>query len=150
MRHLLAARIAGALPRPRPAEATRFLVLLDRRLRAVEAVARGHAGATRLRLDGPSRALVRRVLRRFERTWDDGDENLVRGYLDRWSRPGEDPVRSLALSLAQTALALAAIEARPGVFWFFLWEMESMLALPSDLARMPGHLKQARALRGGR
>jgi hypothetical protein len=73
------------------------------------------------------RALARRFLAPLEAVWHDGDENLVRGYLDRWMTPGEDAPAAAARALLEAAVALPAIGARPEALWFYLWEMESML-----------------------
>ena len=59
------------------AQTRRFLALLDRRLAAL-------AAGRPLRTTAGERALARRFLARITGRWDDGDENLVRGYLDRW------------------------------------------------------------------
>jgi hypothetical protein len=78
------------------------------------------------------RALARRVLRPLEARWHDGDENLVRGFLDRWtSHDGPETARRLL----EAAAELARIEARAAAWWFFLWEMESVLALVADEGR---------------
>lgn len=74
-----------------------------------------------------ARAVTRRFLRRREGRWHDGDENLVRGLLDRWQRPGEDPARATAGALLETADRLARAEARPETLWFFLWELQALL-----------------------
>lgn len=129
MRHPLTRAVAGALPRPRPRDAAAYLALLDRRIKALERAASGDAaGAKRPDSSRRDHALARRFLRRFEGTWDDGDENLVRGYLDRWTRGPEAPDQAAARSLVQAAGELSRLEARPGTLFFFLWEMESMLA----------------------
>jgi hypothetical protein len=131
MRHALTAAVAKALPHPCPPAASSYLDLLDRRLAAVEAIADGSAEAG-FGEEPAARALARRFLSPLEGTWDDGDENLVRGYLDRWARPGEDPARETARRLTEAARALARIEARPSTFWYFLWQLESMLeSLPT-------------------
>jgi hypothetical protein len=150
VRHAFTAAVAGLVPGPRPPETALFLRLLDRRLSALAEVAVGKPVApARLGADRGSRALARRFLRRYEGSWDDGDENLVRGHLDRWSRPGEDSRGAAARSLLAAAEELSRIKARWETLAFLLWEMESMLTLPGDLARIPGHQK-ARPLRGGR
>jgi len=74
----------------------------------------------------------RRFLASHEGAWDDGDENLVRGYLDRWIPQGDDPLVAAAGGLSEAAVALAGLRARPETLWFFLWEMESMLAAVAD------------------
>ncbi|HET7746989.1 MAG TPA: hypothetical protein VFM29_06785 [Vicinamibacteria bacterium] len=83
--------------------------------------------AAALGLDPRSRALSRRFLGPREGTWHDGDENLVRGWLDRWRRPGE-PLAVRAGVLVEAADALAAMHARPEALWFYLWALEGALA----------------------
>jgi hypothetical protein len=51
--------------------------------------------------------VARRFLASHEGAWDDGDENLVRGYLDRWLREGDDPVAGAARGRSAAALARA-------------------------------------------
>jgi len=119
------------MPHPLSPAAASYLDLLDRRLAAVAAIAEGSA-EPRFKEEPKARALGRRFLRPLEGTWDDGDENLVRGYLDRWAPPGEDPARETARRLTDAANALARLEARPATFWCFLWQLESMLeSLPT-------------------
>jgi hypothetical protein len=118
------ARVRQALSRPRAA--ARFLRLLERRLQGLEAVASG-ADAKRLLLGPRDEARARRFLAARRDAWDDGDETLVRAYLDGWTRPGEDKSRAAVRRLADAARALAALEVRPQTLWFFLWEMESIL-----------------------
>ena len=150
MRHPLVDAVAAALTDPRPPEAARYLVLLGRRLRWIEAGANGHPrAAARLAATPEERALAHRFLRRFEGAWDDGDENLVRGHLDRFTRPGAEPGRDAARSLLAAADELARILARPGTLFFFLWEMESMLTSPGELARIPA-VARKRGSPGGR
>jgi hypothetical protein len=121
--------VASALPRPHPAAATEFLVLLERRMKALERAAAGGApDAERPAALRREHAVARRFLRCFEGSWDDGDENLVRGYLDRWERGSRSPEQAAAQSLVEAASALARLEARPGTLFCFLWQMESMLA----------------------
>jgi hypothetical protein len=129
------AKVRRALPRPRAAVA--FLGLLERRLKGLEAVASG-ADAKRL-VGGPrDDARARRFLAARRQAWDDGDETLVRAYLDGWTRPGEDRSRAAVRRLADAARALAALEVRPETLWFFLWEMESILkGLRRARARQP-------------
>jgi hypothetical protein len=129
VRHPFTRAVAAQLPRPRPKDAAAYLALLDRRMKALERAASGDAtDARRPGSPGREHALARRFLRRFEGAWDDGDENLVRGYLDRWTRGPEAPDRAAARSLVEAATELSRLEARPGTLFFFLWEMESMLA----------------------
>jgi hypothetical protein len=109
---------------------------LSRRFVALEAAAAGgplDRGA--LGLGARDRALARRVLRTLEARWHDGDENLVRGMLDRWVPIGAPPVRERAQRLVEGARELARVEARDEAWWFFLWEMESVLALVGDEGR---------------
>jgi hypothetical protein len=113
-----------------------YLVLLDERLAALSALAAGRpVPASGLRTAPADRALARRFLSRHRYDWDDGDENLVRGFLDRWTEEGEDPLAAAARGLVEAAAALGAMRARPETLWFFLWELESLL---SALADNPG------------
>ena len=113
-----------------------YLVLLDQRLAALSALAAGRPAATSgLRIAPADRALARRFLSAHRYEWDDGDENLVRGFLDRWTKEGEDPLAAAARGLSEGAAALGAMRARPETIWFFLWELESVL---STLADNPG------------
>jgi len=82
--------------------------------------------------DAELRSRLERLLASHEGAWDDGDENLVRGYLDRWIPQGDDPLVAAARGLSEAAVALAGLRARPETLWFFLWEMESMLAAVAD------------------
>jgi hypothetical protein len=126
MTHPLTRAVARALPRPRPPLATRYLALLDRRLARADRLASG-LGAPGRPETKASRTLARRFLRPHEGAWSDGDENLVREYLDVWHRQGVSPVMEAARTLSKCARTLATIEAPPSTLWFFLWEMESML-----------------------
>jgi hypothetical protein len=74
-----------------------------------------------------SLALARRFLEPLDGLWDDGDEELVRGYVDRWLRQEEDPKRAAARALVTAARELAGLETRRETLWFFLWELESVL-----------------------
>lgn len=150
MSHPLVAAVAAALPEPRPPEAARYLALLARRLRWLRARADGHPrAAARLVASTEDRLLARRFLRRFEELWDDGDENLVRGYLDRFRSGGGDPGRAAARSLLEAAHELAGILTRPGTLFFFLWELESMLTSPGEIVMIPA-VSRRRAPGGGR
>ncbi len=124
--HPLVAVVRRALPRRSPV-GERYLELLGRRLRGLAALAAGDEAAD-LGLGEEDRALARRFLRPRAGGWDDGDENLVRGWLDGWQRTGRDRRAAAAQALLDGARALAAMQARPATLWFFLWEMESMLA----------------------
>lgn len=88
-----------------------------------------------LGLGGRDRVRARRVLRDIEARWDDGDENLVRGTLDRWTSREAAPAPDVARRLLQAAGELARIDARAPAWWFFLWEMESLLALVGEGGR---------------
>ena len=113
-----------------------YLALLDDRLATLSALAAGRPAETGgLRTAPADRALARRFLSAHRREWDDGDENLVRGFLDRWTREGDDPLVATARGLSEAADALGAMRARPETIWFFLWELESVL---SALADNPG------------
>ena len=114
-----------ALPAGRARASGPFIDLLGRRLLALEAIALGTAQT--VREGAADRARARRFLASLEGTWHDGDENLVRGFLDGWERPGEDGTAARARGLLRAAGELAAIGPRPETLWFFLWEMESVL-----------------------
>lgn len=110
-----------------------YLGILDDRLAALSSLAvEGRLARGDLRLAPADRALARRVLARHQGDWDDGDENLVRGYLDRWLPSGADPLAAVARGLSEAAEALAAMRPRPQTLWFFLWEMESVLSTVAD------------------
>jgi CheY-like chemotaxis protein len=122
----LIAAVRRTLPRPLSPTSRRYLSLLDRRLAALVVVAEGgHTAA--LAESNASHALARRFLEPLEGLWDDGDEELVRGYVDRWLREGEDPQRAAARALVTAARELAGLETRRETLWFFLWELESVL-----------------------
>ena len=121
---------------PRHPEARRYLDLIDERLATLADLAAGRpAAADGLRVRPADRALARRFLSAHRSEWDDGDENLVRGFLDRWTTDRDDPLATTARGLAEAAAALGAMRSRPGTLWFFLWELESVL---SALADNPG------------
>jgi hypothetical protein len=116
------------MPEPAPPRSADYLALLERRLAALSLRARGQAVSDEaLGMRAKDRALARRFLRPLEDAWHDGDENLVRGYLDRWAREGEDAGAATARSLLAAADALAGSGARAPTLWFYLWEMESVL-----------------------
>ena len=131
-----------ALPAGRARASGPFIDLLGRRLLALEAMASGRAQTMRER--PADRARARRFLAPLEGTWNDGDENLVRGFLDRWQEPGEDGGVARARGLLRAARELATIGPPPATLWFFLWEMESVLR---DLAPGPGPRARIRAVR---
>ncbi len=125
MKHPLVRAVKRSLP---GSSSTRdaYLGLLEARLRALEELAAG--GKNLEPLGGiAGQRLAQRFLRPLKGRWDDGDENLVRGYLDSWAPRDEDPLRVLAGSLGRAAETLGRVRARPATLWFFLWEMESML-----------------------
>ena len=138
-RHAFTAALRRALPRPLDHGAERYLRLLDRRFAALAHVANGGARGARAGLQPSDRALARRYLAARRAEWHDGDENLVRGHLDRWERGARPSAAGPARALLDGASALAAIGAPPGALWFFLWEMESILAglFPADKDERP-------------
>ena len=124
--HPLAEAVRRALPDPLPPRAPQYLALLERRFAALDETARGGSPPRdALGLSRPERALARAFLRPLEGTWHDGDENRLRGHLDRWNRTGDS--RQAARALLEAAGALVASAARAETLWFYLWEMESML-----------------------
>jgi hypothetical protein len=135
-RHPLTAAVERALVGLARPEARRYLDLIDERLATLDDLAAGRPAAPEgLRVRPADRALARRFLAAHRSEWDDGDENLVRGFLDRWTKDHEDPLASTARGLTEAAAALGGMRARPGTLWFFLWELESVL---STLADNPG------------
>lgn len=124
--HALLALVKGALPSPRARSEGPLLASLERRLADLRDAAEGDRHP--LRGGDRERVLWRRFLAPLEGTWHDGDENLVRGFTDPWVRKGADPRRAAARGLCDAADALARIAPRPETLWFFLWEVESVLA----------------------
>jgi hypothetical protein len=126
--------VRRALPRPLGRGAKDFLRLLDRRFATLASIVAGHARGAEAGLRSADRALARRFLEPREGDWHDGEENLVRGYLDHWDTGANPSGAEPARALLDGAAALAAIGAPPGALWFFLWEMESILAglFPAD------------------
>jgi hypothetical protein len=120
--------VRRALPRARDRDAESYLRLLDRRFASLARVVAAGATHASAGVTGAERGVARRFLSRREGDWQDGDENLVRGYLDRWQRGDDRAAAEPARALLECASALAAIGAPPGALWFFLWEMESILA----------------------
>jgi len=143
--HALTRAVARVLPASRDRDA--YLALLEARLRTLGPVAKGRGRWPRV--SRQQRALARRVLRRLEGVWDDGDENLVRGFLDKWLGPSGEPAAAAARSLLRAAAALAPIHSRPGTLYFLLWEMESMLTSLGELARIPAQSGVNRSGPGG-
>lgn len=132
-RHPLTAALRRLLGAERAEQARDYLALLDDRLAALAALSAGRSLVQGdLRTSPADRAVARRFLASHEGAWDDGDENLVRGWLDRWLHQGDDPLAAAARGLSEAALSLAAMRARPETLWFFLWEMESVLSAVAD------------------
>lgn len=133
-RHPFTSLLRRTLPRPLDPSAKSYLRLLDRRFVVLARIAGGaDAGDAEWVERREDRRLARRFLARPEAAWHDGDENLVRGYLDRWegqvgARSAPGPKAARARGLLEAASALSAIGPPPGALWFFLWEMESVLA----------------------
>lgn len=75
------------------------------------------------------RAALRLVLEPLNGEWHDGDENLVRGLLEGWAGAEADRPAALAARLLEAGDALLRMGARPEAWWFYVWEMESLLAL---------------------
>jgi hypothetical protein len=126
-RHPFTVAVRRTLRRPLDLAAERYLRLLDRRFTALARIAAGaeaRAGEAGMRPE--ERALARRFCAR--RSWHDGDENLVRGYLDRWEKGSGPGAAERARGVLKGASALSGIGPPPGALWFFLWEMESVLA----------------------
>lgn len=146
MSHPLVAAVEAILPADR--RRGPFLELLERRLGALREVAEGRGAWPRP--NRCERALVRSVLHGRQGSWDDGDENLVRGYLDRWTPAGSEADASTAASLIAAADAIGSVAARPGTLFFLLWEMESMLTSPEDIARIRRESGKHRPHPGGR
>jgi hypothetical protein len=125
----LAAAAARTLPEVSP-HTRRYVLLLGRRFAALDAAAAGGPfDGVALGLSARDRQAAGRALRRLEARWHDGDENLVRGLLDRWMPRDEPAPREVARRLLAAAAELARIDARAEAWWFFLWEMESLLPL---------------------
>jgi hypothetical protein len=127
-RHPFTVAVRRTLSRPLDPAAQRYLRLLDRRFAALARIAaRAEASLAAAGMRPEDRALARRFLAR--RSWHDGDENLVRGYLDRWEKgAGGEGSAERARGVLEGASALGGIGPPPGALWFFLWEMESVLA----------------------
>jgi CheY-like chemotaxis protein len=116
-----------ALERVSPQARRRYLELLAARLSTLRAATRGAVARSWVRPSDAERRLARRVLRQIEGEWDDGDENLVRGWLDRWGTELSEP-GAAARALLECVQQLTRIEPRPATIRFFLWEMESVLS----------------------
>jgi hypothetical protein len=72
---------------------------------------------------------LRFALQPLEGCWHDGDENLVRGLLEGWAGAEADRPAAVAARLLAAGQELLHIGARREAWWFYLWEMESLLAL---------------------
>ena len=138
-RHAFTAAVRRALTHPLDRSAERYLRLLDRRFAALARIANASARGAQAGMQGSDRALARRYLAAQKADWHDGDENLVRGHLDRWERGVRPSAAERARALLDGASALAAIGAPPSALWFFLWEMESILdgLFPADKDERP-------------
>jgi hypothetical protein len=85
-------------------------------------------------LDEP-RAALRSFLASVEGLWHDGDENLVRGLLEGWGGAEADRPAALAARLLAAGEELRLMGARREAWWFYLWEMESLLGLVAGRGR---------------
>jgi hypothetical protein len=130
-RHPLSRRAERALARS--ADAVAVAALLERRLRALGDVASGRSLHPRRRAALHPSPLMRRVLRRFEESWGDGEANAVRDLIGAWgdSPPAADP--GVARRLLAAADALAAARAPEPVLICFLFELEMALGDPAGL-----------------
>jgi CheY-like chemotaxis protein len=145
----LATLARRALARVERGDSRRYVALVAARLRSLAAVADGRAPARDLAPTPVERELARRVLAAIEGAWDDGDENLVRGWLDGPRAPGAGTDDDGARSLLAAAQALVRIAPRPATMRFFLWEMESILAglaEPAALSASAAPLLESRPL----
>ena len=124
----LVTQVRAALGRVQASDEA-YLGLLARRLEHLERLV--HGGAVEPWRDTHAeRALGRRFVRSREGTWNDGDENLVRAWLDPWpSKRAEADAQAWARGMLTAATRLAEIEARAETLWFFLWELEGRWAL---------------------
>jgi hypothetical protein len=121
--------VRAALPRPVDRAGEGYLRLLDRRFATLAHIAAGGAVRGTTGMTREDRTRARKFMAPREGVWHDGDENLVRGYLDRWERgTGRASAALRSRALLEGASALVAMGAPPGTLWFFLWEMESVLA----------------------
>jgi hypothetical protein len=96
-------------------------------------MARGGA-VPRVHLEAP-RAALRTLLEPLEGRWHDGDENLVRGLLEGWAGVEADRPAAVAARLLAAGEELLYIAARREAWWFYVWEMESLLALVAEEGR---------------
>jgi CheY-like chemotaxis protein len=126
-----------------PTDARPYLERLPERLERLGAVASGRAPAA-----GAPSPEVKRVVAAIEGGWHDGDENLVRGWLDRWG--AASGAAATARILLEAVGELERIGPSPGTLRFFLWEMESVLAglawaaaEPAVVSVAPTHLLES-------
>lgn len=124
---------AGPASCGRSRETDDYLAGLAERLALVERLlgAGGEPASAELRRLARASRLTRRVLRRIEGAWHDGDENRVRGHLDGFVRAGESRTLAALRGVREAADDLASAEAGPGAVRFLLFALESAFA---DLA----------------
>ena len=96
----------------KPGEGEDYLALLAQRLTALASGAFPNSTVRERRL---ARAFLRSRM-----AWHDGDENLVRGWIEAGR---DDPGRALV----HAADELTRIHPRPETIWFYLWLLESEL-----------------------
>lgn len=129
--HPLIARVREALG-PRLADDEAYVVLLARRLARLEELAYGSADEAWHETPAEG-ALGRHFVQQREACWSDGDENLIREWLDPWLPASVAlDLRATARHLLAAAGRLAEIDARAETLWFFLWELEVRLATLSS------------------
>jgi CheY-like chemotaxis protein len=121
----LLALVRRALQHVDPGAAGAYLRRLPDRLARLAALAdgKGHgtAGAA-----GRDEGTARPVLDAIEGDWHDGDENLVRGWLDVWRSRGD--AAQTARTLLRAVAEAERIRPGPGALRFLLWQIESVLA----------------------
>lgn len=122
MPHPLVATVEAAIAPPLRRVGERFLPVLERRLAGLADRVGDHSVLAQTSVE---RQAARQFLASVEGSWDDGDEALVRGLLDRWSPRDADGVAE-AEGVLEAAGALARLHTRPQTIWFFLWEMQSI------------------------
>jgi hypothetical protein len=129
--HPLIARVRDALGSTL-LEDEAYVQLLARRLARLEKITRGNADES-WHETRAEQALGRDFVRQREACWSDGDENLIREWLDPWlpASVARDR-RATAQRLLTAAGRLAQIDARAETLWFFLWELEGRLATLSS------------------
>lgn len=122
MPHALVATVEAAIAPPLQRVGERFLPVLERRLAGLAGWTGDRATLTQSKAEHRA---ARCFLASVEGSWDDGDEALVRGLLDRWSRSDADRGAE-AEGVLEAAGTLARLQTRPETLWFFLWEMQSI------------------------